>query len=150
MVRINVQDVNDNAPKFTKSFYSFDILEDTDIDTTVGSIRAYDPDEGENGRVAYSLTSGWGNDTFSLDAEKGTFTLLRLLDFEENQLYTVQVNAYDFGNPAQTSSVLVYFNVKDTNDNTPVFEQGIYDVAILENVTVGTSIVQVQAPDVDT
>jgi protocadherin gamma subfamily A/protocadherin delta 1/protocadherin delta 2 len=62
----------------------------------------------------------------------------------------VQVNAYDFGNPAQTSSVLVYFNVKDTNDNTPVFEQGIYDVAILENVTVGTSIVQVQAPDVDT
>ncbi|XP_053399963.1 cadherin-related tumor suppressor-like [Mercenaria mercenaria] len=150
MVRINLRDVNDNAPKFTKSFYSFDIFEDTLIDTTVGSIRAYDPDAASNGQVAYSLTSGWGNDTFSLDAEKGTFTLLRLLDFEENQLYTVQVNAYDFGNPAKTSSVLVYFNVKDTNDNTPVFEQGIYDVAISENVTVETSVVQVQAPDVDT
>ena len=85
MVRINLQDINDNAPKFTKTFYSFDIFEDTDIDTTVGSIRAYDPDAGANGQVAYSLTSGWGNDTFSLDSEKGTFTLLRLLDFEEVQ-----------------------------------------------------------------
>lgn len=69
--------------------------------------------------------------------------------FFQNQLYTVQVNAYDFGDPAKTSSVLVYFNVKDTNDNTPVFEQGIYDVAIVENVTIGTSVVQVQAPDID-
>lgn len=82
-MQINLNDVNDNAPKFTQSFYSFDIYEDTLIDTTVGSIRAYDPDQGSNGQVAYSLTSGWGNDTFSLDATKGTFTLLRLLDFEE-------------------------------------------------------------------
>jgi hypothetical protein len=83
MVRINLRDINDNAPKFPQSFYSFDIDEDTLIDTTVGSVRANDPDQGLNGQVTYSLKAGWGNDTFSLDPVKGTFTLLRLLDFEE-------------------------------------------------------------------
>lgn len=83
MVRINLRDVNDNAPVFAQALYSFDIFEDTLIDTTVGSVRASDPDQGSNGHVTYSLSSGYGNDTFSLDPVKGTFTLLRRLDFEE-------------------------------------------------------------------
>jgi len=83
MVRINVIDKNDNAPQFAKSFYSFDVPEDTSIGTTVGSVRAYDPDLGANGEVTYSLVAGWGNDTFQLDPVKGTFKLLRVLDFEE-------------------------------------------------------------------
>ncbi|KAL4230607.1 Protocadherin Fat 4 [Mactra antiquata] len=149
MVRINLRDVNDNAPVFSKSLYSFDVYEDTLIDTTVGSVRATDPDQGQNGHVTYSLSSGYGNDTFSLDPVRGTFTLLRRLDFEENQLYSVDVIAYDAGDPAQSSSVRVYFNVKDTNDNAPLFEQGTYDVAIYENVTIATSVAEVLAHDVD-
>ena len=83
LVRINLLDVNDNAPQFTTPFYSFDIDEDTAIGTTVGTITSYDPDLDMNGRVTYGMTSGWGNDTFDLDPIKGTFTLRRVLDFEE-------------------------------------------------------------------
>lgn len=50
---------------------------------------------------------------------------------------------------AQTSTVIVYFNVKDTNDNTPLFEHGTCDAAVFENVTVGTSVLQVVALDID-
>ena len=82
-MRINLLDVNDNAPQFTTPFYSFDIDEDTAIGTTVGTITAHDPDLDMNGRVTYGMTSGWGNDTFDLDPIKGTFTLRRVLDFEE-------------------------------------------------------------------
>ncbi|WAQ98689.1 FAT-like protein, partial [Mya arenaria] len=158
MVRINVNDVNDNAPKFDQSFYSFDIPEDTAIGTTVGSVRADDLDVGLNGDVLYSLTAGWGNDTFELDPVKGTFKLLRVLDFEEtwdfvlmlwNSLYTLQVLAYDAGTEPQTSSILVFFNVKDTNDHIPEFEQGEYNAAVYENVTIGTSVLQVEALDID-
>lgn len=82
-MRINLRDVNDNAPEFTSAFYSFDIDEDTAIGTTVGTVTAFDPDLGPNGSVTYGMTSGWGNDTFDLDPVKGTFSLRRVLDFEE-------------------------------------------------------------------
>lgn len=59
------------------------------------------------------------------------------------------VSAQDGGAEPTTSTVLVYFNVKDTNDNTPLFEHGTYDAAVYENVTMGTSVVQVAAFDVD-
>lgn len=86
LVRIYLQDVNDNAPQFTAPFYSFDITEDTSIGTTVGTITANDPDLGDNGLVTYGMSSWWGNDTFDLDPVKGTFTLRRVLDFEEVRL----------------------------------------------------------------
>ena len=57
--------------------------------------------------------------------------------------------AEDNGNPRQSSDVLVYFNVKDVNDNTPLFEPASYDSAVYENVTIGTSLLQVFATDID-
>jgi len=68
----------------------------------------------------------------------------------QNPLYTLEVYAHDAGMfQQQTSSILVFFNVKDTNDHIPEFEQGEYQAAVYENVTVGTSIAAVTATDVD-
>ena len=83
IVQLNIEDVNDNDPRFSKSFYSFDVSEDTPIGTTLGSIVAEDEDLGAGGDVTYHLTSSWANDTFQLDHVLGTFKLLRVLDFEE-------------------------------------------------------------------
>ena len=83
IVRLDIDDTNDNAPHFGKHIYSFDISEDTPIGTTLGGVSANDPDSGAAGEVTYSLTSAWGNDTFHLDRETGMFKLLRVLDFEE-------------------------------------------------------------------
>ena len=69
--------------------------------------------------------------------------------FLQNWLYTLRVSAQDNGSPVKSSEVLVYFNVKDTNDNTPLFEPASYDSAVYENVTVGTSLLQVFATDID-
>ena len=86
VVRLNIDDTNDNAPHFGKHIYSFDISEDTPIGTTLGGVSAHDPDLGAAGEVTYSMTSAWGNDTFHLDRETGMFKLLRVLDFEEVSL----------------------------------------------------------------
>lgn len=82
-IRLNIDDVNDNAPVFGQTIYSFDVSEETPIGTTLGGISAQDPDTGANGEVTYSLKSAWGNDTFHLDPVTGIFKLLRVLDFEE-------------------------------------------------------------------
>lgn len=67
----------------------------------------------------------------------------------QTQLYTLEVRANDGGDPVMSNTVIVYFNVKDTNDKPPLFEHGTYNSAIYENVTIGTSVVEVKATDVD-
>ena len=59
------------------------------------------------------------------------------------------IAASDQGKPARTSTVTVYMNVRDINDNAPVFDPMTYTAAVYENVTSGTSIITVQATDQD-
>jgi protocadherin Fat 4 len=61
----------------------------------------------------------------------------------------LKVKAADGGNPSLSSTVTVYMNVIDRNDNAPIFDPVTYSVQIYENVTIGSSIVTVRATDVD-
>lgn len=59
------------------------------------------------------------------------------------------VQAQDNGEPSLSTTLTVYCNVLDLNDNAPVFERSSYTVEIYENVTVGTPVVTVTASDID-
>lgn len=65
------------------------------------------------------------------------------------QHYILVVQATDAGTPALSTTVTVYFNVVDLNDNSPVFELGPYSAEVLENTTMNTSILSVVARDLD-
>lgn len=82
-VKVNITDINDNAPIFTEVFFSFDVPEDTPIGTTVGLVEAVDTDEGPNGEVVYTLLSTWGQSVFHLDPQMGTISLRKSVDFEQ-------------------------------------------------------------------
>lgn len=118
-------DENDNPPQWEYSAYSFDIEENSPLGTVVGTLSAVDLDEGVNGKVTYSILSGWGDDMFSLNPTSGVVTLTGKLDYENVQHYIFVVQAQDTGqfatglsSPASLSSTTtVYFNVLDLNDN---------------------------------
>ena len=59
------------------------------------------------------------------------------------------VQATDGGSPALSSTVTVYCNVVDLNDNAPVFEPGPRSAEVLENATVGTVVLSPNAQDLD-
>ena len=61
--------------------------------------------------------------------------------------YVLTVQAQDSGVRAQTSTVSVYVNVIDDNDNSPIFDPSSYSIDIWENATVGSSLMQVAATD---
>lgn len=64
-------------------------------------------------------------------------------------MYTLKVQAEDRGNPKLTSTVTVYMNIKDTNDNEPVFDPMSYNAEVKEDVSIGTSVAMVSATDID-
>lgn len=57
--------------------------------------------------------------------------------------------AQDSGHPSLSGTVTVYVNVIDLNDNAPVFDPMSFSNEILEDVTVGTSVVTISATDMD-
>lgn len=65
------------------------------------------------------------------------------------QHYILVVQATDGGEPALSSTVTVYCNVVDLNDNAPIFEAGPNAIDIMENVTVGSPVLTVTAQDLD-
>lgn len=48
-----------------------------------------------------------------------------------------------------SSTVKVYINIGDINDNAPIFDHSLYTKEVLENVDIGTSILTVTATDTD-
>ncbi|XP_036445151.1 protocadherin Fat 4 [Colossoma macropomum] len=146
-VNITVSDVNDHTPKFSRSVYSFDIPEDMAPGSIVAAILASDSDSGVNGEITYSLEEDDDDSTFLLNPVTGVFNVTRPLDYETQQYYILTVRAVDGG--GQASSVRVYFNVLDVNDNRPVFNATVYSTSILENLTPGSSVLVVAASDAD-
>jgi len=59
------------------------------------------------------------------------------------------VQAQDNGHPSLSSTLTVYCNVIDLNDNAPVFDPMSYSNEIFENVAIGTEVVTVSATDID-
>ncbi|KAA0187707.1 hypothetical protein HAZT_HAZT002490, partial [Hyalella azteca] len=65
------------------------------------------------------------------------------------QHYILVVQAQDTGRPSLSSTVTVYFNVQDLNDNAPVFDPMSYSDEVFENITVGSPVLTVHATDQD-
>lgn len=65
------------------------------------------------------------------------------------QHYIMTVQAQDAGKPMLSSTVTVYINVIDENDNAPVFETNSYNVDVYENSTVNMVVTTVMATDRD-
>ena len=59
------------------------------------------------------------------------------------------VIAKDEGTSPKSSEVKVYMNVKDANDNEPVFDPMTYYTELAEDAPVGTPLVDVNATDID-
>ena len=149
VVSVKVVDTNDNSPTFSEAAYSFDIPEDTGRGAFVGAVVASDLNEGINAQVSYTVLSDWGNDVFSLNPQSGVFTLTSRLDYEQVQHYIFVVQAQDTGRPSLSSTVTVYFNVLDLNDNAPLFDPMSYSDELYENITIGSSVLTVSATDQD-
>ncbi|XP_032411730.1 protocadherin gamma-A11-like [Xiphophorus hellerii] len=97
---INVLDVNDNMPVFTRESYTVELNENSPVGTTVIQVNATDKDEGLNGEVVYSFGNNVNNKLrklFEIDAIKGVITVKGLLDYEAKDRYEIDIKASDKG-----------------------------------------------------
>ncbi|XP_015197069.2 protocadherin Fat 3 isoform X3 [Lepisosteus oculatus] len=148
-VNINLTDVNDNAPVFSRDAYSAVISEDASIGESVVKLMAEDVDSPVNGQILYSIVSGDRENQFFIDPITGLMKVNKHLDRETVSGYSLAVRALDSGSPAMSSTVMVNIDISDVNDNPPLFNPSNYTTVIQENKPIGTSILQLSVTDKD-
>ncbi|NXN18284.1 CELR3 protein, partial [Indicator maculatus] len=120
-ISVQVLDVNDNPPRFTKAQYSASVRVATaEEGVSVISVSATDFDIGNNAVISYSLSNH--SDDFYINNHTGDIILSSNLDYiTADTIVTLTVIATDHGIPQLTSNGKVTVRVNDVNDNPPVF-----------------------------
>lgn len=146
-VSIQVEDVNDNAPYFTKKLFTATILDDFPIGSVVMNVTALDNDSGSNGHVTYSLAEN--PHPFGIIPASGAIVTLRKLKLNASRVeYRLSVIASDNGIPSNQTCVNVLIIVEDANDSPPVFK-GCGVNSIARSTKPGQHLFKVSASDAD-
>ncbi|XP_075397801.1 protocadherin alpha-1 isoform X3 [Tenrec ecaudatus] len=152
-VEVEVKDINDHPPVFPWSQKTLSILESRLPDSRFPLEGATDLDIGSNAVLTYRLTP---SDYFSLNVISKSdqnklivLVLKKSLDREEIREHALLLTATDGGKPELTGSVKLLIKVLDVNDNAPEFQQSVYEVNLRENAINWTSVITLNASDVD-
>ena len=172
-VKVYIKDVNDHAPVFVKSRYTFSLPEGIYSNHVIGKIEATDADFGDNANISYSIKplEGDAELPFFVSDLKGDLSVDGYVDRETRDAYLFKVIAEDHGRgkTRKRSSVDVEVQISDINDNAPAFynydkilqvesdhPEGlgstfvpVYYVSVPENAPLGTPVSRVFANDSD-
>ncbi|XP_041850205.1 LOW QUALITY PROTEIN: protocadherin Fat 3a [Melanotaenia boesemani] len=150
-VELEVIDVNENlyAPYFSHFALTGLVKENARIGTTLLQVSANDDDDGRDGEIHYSIRDGSGLGRFSIDEETGVIYTTDILDRETKDSYWLTVYASDRGVVPQFTSIEVFIQVEDVNDNAPLTSQPLYRPSVPENSPRDVSIIHIQAQDPD-
>ncbi|TNN70480.1 Cadherin EGF LAG seven-pass G-type receptor 1 [Liparis tanakae] len=140
------------SPQFQLPNYQVSVPENEPAGTRVITLKATDPDDGDAGRLEYSMEALFdsrSNDFFDIDSRTGSITTVQPLDREVKDTHVFKVTVIDNGSPIRSATTYLTVTVSDTNDHRPVFEQTEYRVSIRENVETGFEVMTIRATDGD-
>uniref|UniRef100_A0A8C4F6L3 Cadherin domain-containing protein n=1 Tax=Dicentrarchus labrax TaxID=13489 RepID=A0A8C4F6L3_DICLA len=138
-VEVEIQDMNDNAPRFPSNDITLEVSEITGLGVRFPLESAIDPDVGSNSLKSYTLSK---DECFNIRVKEVAggrkvpeLVLAKTLDREKKAVHKLLLTALD--------------GVLDNNDNVPAFDKTLYKVSISENAAEGALIVQTKATDLD-
>ena len=149
---VNVDDVNDNRPQFTRDF-NMNIFENYVTSKTLVTVFAVDGDTGSNAELEYAIVDPQGL-PFNITPSTGDIMLTELLDATANPSYTFSITVTDRGDPPLISQVPLSITITVVtqsmpNNIGPVFPVPSDNIDINEDTAVGSLTYQVQAEDAD-
>ncbi|XP_064608177.1 protocadherin Fat 4-like [Liolophura sinensis] len=155
VVKVSVEDVNDNSPVCPSQPLSFSVAENESDQLDIGQVVASDQDSGDNGLLMYTLVDNTIAE-FEIDPRSGSLLAVMPLDRELESEYSLTILVQDNGTSPRNCSVAVSVTVNDVNDNSPVFyspgkgnDTDVYEASVLENAIPGTLVFQMYANDTD-
>ncbi|XP_069781100.1 protocadherin-7b isoform X2 [Narcine bancroftii] len=149
-VRVQVQDTNDNEPRFMQDLFTFYVKENMAPNSPVGMVTVMDADQGKNAEMTLFIEED--NNVFSIDNNTGTIYSTVSFDREQQTAYSFKVKAVDRGEPPRSSTALISLYVMDDNDNAPTitFPKNASYTLLPPSSNLRTVVATVLATDSDT
>lgn len=159
-ISLEILDVNDNAPVFSRSFYMIHLPENNEPGELLCSLTAHDPDLNENQYLVYFIVEKEIANTsvsmlFSVNPENGNLHALRAFDYEREREFLFHIEARDSGIPPLSSNATVRVIILDQNDNAPQIvspwraHDSVVDQVIPRAADQGSLVAKVIALDAD-
>nr|XP_046151863.1 protocadherin-1-like isoform X4 [Oncorhynchus gorbuscha] len=134
-LKVQVTDMNDNAPVFSPTLFEVDFAEENQPGDKVLDVVATDADSGSNAELTYSIImDSTTKGLFEIDPKTGEVHVRNTLDREHREQYEFHVAAADKGSPSLRGTATVVVKVLDRNDNDPKFMLSGYSFSVLENM----------------
>uniref|UniRef100_A0A8C2K6Q0 Cadherin domain-containing protein n=1 Tax=Cyprinus carpio TaxID=7962 RepID=A0A8C2K6Q0_CYPCA len=150
-ITITILDTNDNRPVFSRETYSVTLQENSAIGTVVIRVNATDMDEGPNSEIEYSFATlnNKVHEVFELDQVTGEIRVKGKVDFEDTEVYKLDIQASDKGHPSMSANCRVVIKIIDVNDNWPEIEITSLSKNVPEDSKPGTVISLISVTDKD-
>ncbi|XP_069753839.1 protocadherin gamma-C5-like [Narcine bancroftii] len=150
---LEILDVNDNSPVFRDGSISLKMSEAIPPGIRFRLEGAEDQDIGINTVAGYTISS---SEYFSLKTQltddrviRAELVLEKSLDRERQSSFQLLLTATDGGIPQRSGTAQILITILDFNDNPPIFEHDVYKGSLSENALPGTSVLKVNANDLD-
>ncbi|XP_028977046.2 protocadherin Fat 3 [Esox lucius] len=149
LLTVNVEDANDNDPKFSQDSYSVVVPEDTALGVELVRVEATDGDQGSNGEVFYTLLTALPE--FSINSQTGSVVVTGQLDRETVPAFVLKVEARDKAERGtqRFSVTTLTITLEDVNDCPPLVVSSSYSARVLEDLPPGAVIAWIQTQDPD-
>ncbi|XP_038055902.1 protocadherin Fat 4-like [Patiria miniata] len=147
-VRVQVLDVNDNAPQFPRSTDTTDVVENWEVGRHFYHVEATDEDNPPNGDVVYNIVQN-PDGIFGINHTTGWMFLNTGLQASVQDEYVVQIVAADLGNPSLSATLELIVSVRDVNNHAPAFAAQHFETSISETTEVNHRFFDLVATDRD-
>ena len=117
IINIDVTDVNDHTPTFTRQRYIEELAENSPPGTYLTTVSATDDDSGQNSLLTYSML-GSAADLFEINAATGEITTKSRLDYEIQPRIELGVMVDDSGEIPKSDTAVVV--VSDFSSSTKI------------------------------
>ena len=144
-VVVQVTDMNDHTPTFLFPVPDIFVPENAAIGSTVFLITAFDPDDGTNAVVVFSLQQSAGI-PFSLTPSTGSLIVTTPLDYESSTGYNLVITASNPSNPGLNTTATFHVSIQDISDSGPTIT-GPSEVSILEDLEPYSFVAQFSSTD---
>ncbi|XP_075712372.1 protocadherin alpha-3-like isoform X4 [Rhinoderma darwinii] len=155
-LKIDIRDVNDNAPRFLQPVDTIFIKENNPPGTHIYTASAFDPDIGQNSFITYSIRDrtieGIPISSYiSINPENGKVFALVSFDHEQIAYFQCHIKASDAGLQALSSNLTLNIFIEDINDNAPTFTplHSAITIKTSKSAQPGHLITKVKAVDLD-